>query len=554
MKRPRGLEPAPRASAHAPGNRRSIRIQWHVGIMVALALLLAFRPLIADEEIEIAVPADGRITLGVFDGAGKLVRVLHRLAKEDDFQIGLNGLITTWDGKDDAGRRVPPGSYYVRGYLVGEEVRVSGENFLFNDWAADAGYPNFHRIKDFSLLENGDVLLLTDGGPSGNLLSRFSQADGFLWSVGRHPHFPFSFFVSPRPYASFSTTDVSGRPLGGSIIQISPSAPPPDFPPLLATNSTNAFVLTPNGLTVHSLEDGSVLFNAPTDGDVPLAIAANDSTVFVGSRVGFLTSCPLPLKGPHGETTKSSVVHPPFPTTSLAADASRLLGASPVGVWIRKDAFVPIPLPVTVKDIALGTSDTFWFVGVEQEAALVGQASFAGEILRLLRPAADDPKPEKIRASRSVEKFAVLESAPALQRLRIMARTERGDWVIEWERTLTGFAHFGFVEGKPIADVGSVPQETNFRVRLKRNPLTGQQGFLTLQTATTPSGTRLVSPDGLPLVEISSRPDILRMVIHRGDNSQSLRVLQGTDSFVEEFSLTGLDDILPLDAGSVDIP
>ena len=117
----------------------------------------------AGDELEFAVPDDGRVTLGVFDGSGKLVRLLHRLAKEEDFRAGDNGLITSWDGKNDAGQRVSPGHYHVRGYLVGDDVRVSGENFLFNDWAADPGFPVFSSIKDFSLLENGDVILLAGG-------------------------------------------------------------------------------------------------------------------------------------------------------------------------------------------------------------------------------------------------------------------------------------------------------------------------------------------------------------------------------------------------------
>ena len=197
---------------------------------------------------------------------------------------------------------------------------------------------------------------------------------------------------------------------------------------------------------------------------------------------------------------------------------------------------------------------TFWFVGVEKDVPFVGQASFSGEILRTLRPAAEDPKPEKIRASRTAEKIAVIESLPGLQRLRVMARAEGGGWTIEWERTLTESANFGFVDGKPTADTGGAAQDKDTRVRLKENPLTGKHDFLTLRAEFDGSGSRLVSPDGLPLVEVSSRNDIRRIAIHRGASPGTLRLLQGNGSFVEEFSISGLDDILPLDAGSIDVP
>jgi len=62
---------------------------------------------------------EGTISLGIFDSNGKLVRVLHREAKIDNFTIDENALRTTWDGKNDAGEDLPPGKYRARGYMVG---------------------------------------------------------------------------------------------------------------------------------------------------------------------------------------------------------------------------------------------------------------------------------------------------------------------------------------------------------------------------------------------------------------------------------------------------
>src|SRR5436309_12110149 len=64
-------------------------------------------------------PREGTISLGIFDSNDKLVRVLHREAKIDNFTIDENALRTTWDGKNDAGDDLPAGKYRARGYMIG---------------------------------------------------------------------------------------------------------------------------------------------------------------------------------------------------------------------------------------------------------------------------------------------------------------------------------------------------------------------------------------------------------------------------------------------------
>jgi hypothetical protein len=64
-------------------------------------------------------PMDGTISLGIYDQAGKIVRVLHQDAQLDDFTIGPDSLVTRWDGRDDGHQDSPSGRYHARGYLVG---------------------------------------------------------------------------------------------------------------------------------------------------------------------------------------------------------------------------------------------------------------------------------------------------------------------------------------------------------------------------------------------------------------------------------------------------
>src|SRR5438067_6325031 len=64
-------------------------------------------------------PMEGTISFGIYDQAGKMVRVLHQNAQLNDFAIGADALVTRWDGKNDGNQESPSGRYHARGYLVG---------------------------------------------------------------------------------------------------------------------------------------------------------------------------------------------------------------------------------------------------------------------------------------------------------------------------------------------------------------------------------------------------------------------------------------------------
>ncbi len=63
-------------------------------------------------------PLEGKISLGIYDENNQLVRVLHQEADLDDFTVGADALLTKWDGKDDFGYDLWPGTYHGRGFLV----------------------------------------------------------------------------------------------------------------------------------------------------------------------------------------------------------------------------------------------------------------------------------------------------------------------------------------------------------------------------------------------------------------------------------------------------
>ncbi len=502
---------------------------WRTAASTAMAALVFLSALRAagPDEITFAVPDAGRITLGVFDKSGKLVRTLHRLAPEKDFQVGLNGYTTRWDGRDDAGRRLPAGRYHLRGYVVGD-VRVSGEDFHFNEWAADDAAPKLIRILDFAFLEGGDVVLLAAGPAANLLLARYSPEKGFLWSK-----------------------DLAADQADQAAVDPAPSTAPSVPTVQLAANETTAIVRSKAGWNFFALEGGSAGTPKPGEGDLPAAIAANLEAVYEATTTG-LTGLNLT------DGSAQNIQVPPPAFVALDADTSRLIGASEDGIRLRKlhAPFEKIPVAAAVTSLSLGAADTFWIVGSEPGSAsrAVAQISPTGEVLRTLRPEPDGPQPDAIRASRTSEKFALLESALGLQRLRVMERSPEGAWVISWQRTIEDSSRFGFVGDKLAADAGGKPQSGELTVRLEKNELTGKRDLLVLRADFGKAGTRLISPDGLPLVEISPRAGVSRVAISPGAKPDQMRFLQGDGSVVEEFSVGGLSHIIPIDAGDVDLP
>lgn len=121
-------------------------------------------------------------SLGIYDAkTNKLVRRLQEYALEKDFTVGLNGLITAWDGKDDSGKPVPPGRYAARGYAVGP-LKIEGEDILGNDWTADDENLRFTRVLAIALLPEDDGLMVVAAAASNTaIVARFSGDGKLVW-------------------------------------------------------------------------------------------------------------------------------------------------------------------------------------------------------------------------------------------------------------------------------------------------------------------------------------------------------------------------------------
>lgn len=129
-------------------------------------------------------PLDGTISLGIYDPSGKLVRVLHREAELDDFELNHDSVATSWDGKDEAGQALPPGKYHARGYAVGE-IGVEGEGFFFNDWITDDDSPHLCRISRLWFQDSKLIILADLPKGEGTDTALWCNRDGKIGGVYR---------------------------------------------------------------------------------------------------------------------------------------------------------------------------------------------------------------------------------------------------------------------------------------------------------------------------------------------------------------------------------
>lgn len=141
-------------------NRRAslgLSLRRRHGILAALSLWLATAAGAWADPAKIEFlppPMDGTISLGIYDSAGKLVRVLHREADMSELTTGVDGLITNWDGKDDKGKECAPGTYRARGVMVGE-LEVEGVDFVGNDWVTGDDAPHVRGVNQLGMSGSG---------------------------------------------------------------------------------------------------------------------------------------------------------------------------------------------------------------------------------------------------------------------------------------------------------------------------------------------------------------------------------------------------------------
>lgn len=208
---------------------------------------------------------------------------------------------------------------------------------------------------------------------------------------------------------------------------------------------------------------------------------------------------------------------------------------------------------------APGRNDTRWVI----EGAEVKQLSASGEFLRRLPVAPDEPQPKAIAASTTQDRIFLFEEDDHVQRIRglsLAATKSQGadqtvsEWKVDFEKSIVRHQDFSVVDGKPVASGGgtsSVPEKV--KVKLQANPLLNDDRVtVEMMVGTDADGSFLKAADGLPLCTISETQELRRALLtSRG--ATSLDVFQDDGAVVEQFRVSGIEQMMSFDCGGFEL-
>lgn len=191
----------------------------------------------------------------------------------------------------------------------------------------------------------------------------------------------------------------------------------------------------------------------------------------------------------------------------------------------------------------------------------VKQFSASGEFLRRLPVPPNEPQPRAIAASMTEDKIYLLEENDAGQRVRglsLAATKSEGaeqpvsEWKVDLEKWIVAHKDFSLVEGKPVAAAKADTPE-KVKIKLLPNPLLNDDRVtVELAVGVDADGSFLKTADGLPLCTISETQALVRALLApRGANA--VDVFQADSAVVEQFRVTGVDQMMSFDCGGFEL-
>lgn len=204
-----------------------------------------------------------------------------------------------------------------------------------------------------------------------------------------------------------------------------------------------------------------------------------------------------------------------------------------------------------------GRDGTRWVI----EQGELKQLAANGEFLRRLPIAPEEPPVKAIAASMKEDKIYVLEENDKRQRLRALSLVAtKGDhggqsiseWKVDLEKSIVAHSDFSIVDGRATATAGGATPD-KAKIKLMANPLlSDDRANVDMMIGIDGDGSFLKAADGLPLCTISETEELRRALLDlRGGNT--LEVFQDDGAVVEEFRVTGADQMMSFDCGGFEL-
>jgi len=211
---------------------------------------------------------------------------------------------------------------------------------------------------------------------------------------------------------------------------------------------------------------------------------------------------------------------------------------------------------------AAGRDGTRWAIERGEKGIEVKQISGSGEFLRRLPISRDEPQPKAIAASTTQNRIYLLEENESRQRVRALslaatknegAEQAVSEWKVDFEKSIVAHKNFSVVDGKPVP----TPAEENFpdkvKVKLQANPLLNDDRVtVEMMIGVDADGSFIKAADGLPLCTISETQNLGRALL-LAHGASALDIFQDDGAVVEQFRVTGVDQMLSFDCGGFEL-
>ena len=254
---------------------------------------------------------------------------------------------------------------------------------------------------------------------------------------------------------------------------------------------------------------------------------------------------------------------------TLVCDAKQgtFLRKLPLDVSVDCDEKAPLPDVSQVTDCASGMNGTLWLIdsldgGGRRE---VKQLSKTHELLRRMAIAESEPQPQSIAASTTEDRIFLVEDAPNLPVNRLRGLSLAGsktddtngavsDWKTDFEKRIIEHRNFWIENGKPVpTNPNNKISPEKISVKLQPNPLLADARVtVELAVGLDEDGSFLKAGDGLPLCSISETPKLTRALL-AAHGSSALDVFQDDGAVVEQFRVTGVDQMMSFDCGGFEL-
>ncbi len=211
---------------------------------------------------------------------------------------------------------------------------------------------------------------------------------------------------------------------------------------------------------------------------------------------------------------------------------------------------------------AAGRDGTRWAIERGEKGIEVKQISGSGEFLRRLPISPGEPQPKAIAASTTQNRIYLLEENESRQRVRALslaatknegAEQAVSEWKVDFEKSIVAHKNFSVVDGKPVP----TPAEENFpdkvKVKLQANPLLNDDRVtVEMMIGVDADGSFIKAADGLPLCTISETQNLGRALL-LAHGASALDIFQDDGAVVEQFRVTGVDQMLSFDCGGFEL-